>query len=66
MAHALLRLGVAKGDRVCILSPNSHFFLESYYAVTQIGAIIVPLNYQAHGERSRVHHQSRRREDRAR
>ncbi len=46
MAHALLALGVGKGDRVCILSPNSHFFLESYYAVTQIGAIIVPLNYR--------------------
>jgi len=45
-AHALLRLGVAPGDRVCILSPNSHFFLESYYAVAQIGAIIVPLNYR--------------------
>jgi len=45
-AHALLRLGVEPGDRVCILSPNSHFFLESYYAVAQIGAIIVPLNYR--------------------
>ncbi|MEX2227155.1 MAG: long-chain-fatty-acid--CoA ligase [Dehalococcoidia bacterium] len=46
LAHALPRLGVATGDRVCILSPNSHFFLESYYAVAQIGAIIVPLNYR--------------------
>ena len=39
LAHALLDLGVRKGDRVCILSPNSHYFLESYYGVTQIGAI---------------------------
>ena len=46
LAHALLALGIAKGDRVCVLSPNSHFFLESYYGVTQIGAIIVPLNYR--------------------
>lgn len=46
LAHALLALGVGKEDRVCILSPNSHFFLESYYGVTQIGAIIVPLNYR--------------------
>ncbi|MEX2159238.1 MAG: long-chain-fatty-acid--CoA ligase [Dehalococcoidia bacterium] len=45
-AHALLALGIAPGDRVCILSPNSHFFLESYYAVPQIGAILVPLNYR--------------------
>jgi len=46
LAHALLSLGVSPGDRVCILSPNSHFFLESYYGVTQIGAILVPLNYR--------------------
>ena len=46
LAHALLSLGIEKGDRVCILSPNSHFFLESYYGVTQIGAILVPLNYR--------------------
>ncbi|MEX2247499.1 MAG: long-chain-fatty-acid--CoA ligase [Dehalococcoidia bacterium] len=46
LSHALVRLGVQAGDRVCILSPNSHFFLESYYGVAQIGAIIVPLNYR--------------------
>jgi fatty-acyl-CoA synthase len=46
LGHALLALGVKKGDRVCILSPNSHYFLESYYGVTQIGAILVPLNYR--------------------
>jgi fatty-acyl-CoA synthase len=46
LGHALLTLGIQKGDRVCILSPNSHFFLESYYGVTQIGAILVPLNYR--------------------
>jgi len=46
LSHALLALGIRPGDRVCILSPNSHFFLESYYGVAQIGAIIVPLNYR--------------------
>ncbi len=46
LGHALLSLGIEKGDRVCILSPNSHYFLESYYGVTQIGAILVPLNYR--------------------
>ena len=66
LAHALLGLGVQPGDRVCILSPNSHFFLESYYGVTQIGAIIVPLNFRLTARRSRVHHQPRRRDDRAR
>jgi fatty-acyl-CoA synthase len=46
MSNALLSLGVEQGDRVCILSPNSHFFLESFYATSQIGAILVPLNYR--------------------
>ena len=46
LSHALLAAGVSKGDRVCILSPNSHFFLESFYGVSQIGAILVPLNYR--------------------
>ena len=46
LSNALLELGVSEGDRVCILSPNSHFFLESFYATSQIGAILVPLNYR--------------------
>ena len=46
LSHALLGLNVAPGDRVCILSPNSHFFLESFYATSQIGAVLVPLNYR--------------------
>ncbi|MFP6663155.1 MAG: long-chain-fatty-acid--CoA ligase [Deltaproteobacteria bacterium] len=46
LSHALRGLGVEKGDRVCMLSPNSHFFLESFYATSQIGAVLVPLNYR--------------------
>lgn len=46
LSNALLALGVKKGDRVCILSPNSHFFLESIYGTSQIGAILVPLNFR--------------------
>ncbi len=46
LSRALTRLGIQKGDRVCILSPNSHFFLESFYGTSQIGAILVPLNYR--------------------
>ena len=43
LSNALLSLGLEKGDRVCILSPNSHFFLESFYATSQIGLVLVPL-----------------------
>ena len=46
LAHALLACGIQQGDRVCILSPNSHYFLESFYATSQIGAVLVPLNYR--------------------
>ena len=46
LSHALLGAGIRKGDRVCMLSPNSHFFLESFYGTSQIGAILVPLNYR--------------------
>jgi fatty-acyl-CoA synthase len=46
LAHGLLSLGIRVGDRVCILSPNSHFFLESFYATSRIGAVLVPLNYR--------------------
>ncbi len=50
LSNALLKMGVKKGDRVCMLSPNSHFFLESFYATSQIGAILVPLNYRLSSE----------------
>jgi len=46
LSNALLDLGLTQGDRVCILSPNSHFFLESFYATSQLGIILVPLNYR--------------------
>ncbi len=46
MARALRDLGVRRGDRVCILSPNSHFFLESFYATSRLGAVLVPLNFR--------------------
>ena len=42
----LQRLGVGKGDRVAYIAPNTHAHLEGYYAVPQIGAVIVPINYR--------------------
>src|SRR4051794_36523286 len=43
---ALQALGVARGDRVAYIAPNTHAQLESFYAVPQIGAVVVPLNYR--------------------
>src|SRR5205809_6332220 len=42
----LQKLGIGPGDRVAYLSPNTHPQLESFYAVPQIGAVLVPLNYR--------------------
>src|SRR5690349_15616242 len=42
----LQRLGVAPGDRVAYIAPNTHAHLEAYYAVPQIGAVLVPINYR--------------------
>lgn len=41
---SLRRLGVKKGDRVALHLPNSPEYLISFFAVTRIGAVVVPLN----------------------
>lgn len=43
---ALQALGVKPGDRVAYIAPNTHAQLESFYAVPQIGAVVVPINYR--------------------
>src|SRR5687768_1907467 len=43
---ALQRLGVGAGDRVAYIAPNTHRQLESFYAVPQIGAVLVPINFR--------------------
>jgi fatty-acyl-CoA synthase len=43
---ALQGLGVTAGDRVATIAPNTHAQLESFYAVPQIGAVLVPINYR--------------------
>ncbi|MDQ7008371.1 MAG: long-chain-fatty-acid--CoA ligase, partial [Acidobacteriota bacterium] len=45
-AGALRELGVARGDRVACIAPNTHALLESFYAVPGIGAVLVPINYR--------------------
>jgi fatty-acyl-CoA synthase len=45
-SSALQQLGVAAGDRVAYIAPNTHAQLESFYAVPQIGAVLVPINYR--------------------
>jgi acyl-CoA synthetase (AMP-forming)/AMP-acid ligase II len=43
-ASGLRSLGIEKGDRVAVLMRNSPAYVELLYAVTQIGAVLTPLN----------------------
>jgi fatty-acyl-CoA synthase len=45
-SSVLQRLGVKKGDRVAYIAPNMLAQLESFYAVPQLGAVLVPINYR--------------------
>ena len=44
LAHGLTAEGIAAGDPVALLLPNSPAFVISFLAVAAIGAIVVPLN----------------------
>ncbi len=44
LAGALRAAGVAPGDRVAVLAPNSHVLLAAHYAVPFAGAVLVALN----------------------
>src|SRR5947209_2879821 len=39
-------LGVGHGDRVAYIAPNPLAQLESFYAVPQLGAVLVPINFR--------------------
>jgi fatty-acyl-CoA synthase len=39
-------LGVKQGDRVAYIAPNTHAQLAAFYAVPQLGAVLVPINYR--------------------
>ncbi|MDX6391349.1 MAG: hypothetical protein QOJ73_2412 [Streptosporangiaceae bacterium] len=45
-SSALQGLGIGRDDRVATIAPNTHTQLESFYAVPQIGAVLVPVNYR--------------------
>src|SRR2546421_9055890 len=49
-SSALQAMGVGRGDRVATIAPNTHAQLEAFYAVPQIGAVLVPINYRLTAE----------------
>ena len=44
LSGALRERGVAPGDRVAVVSSNSHLLLEAHYGVPLAGAVLVALN----------------------
>lgn len=44
LAAGLYRLGVKKGDRVALMSPNSPHYVVAYLAIQKIGAVVVQVN----------------------
>jgi len=49
LCHFLLERGVQKGDRVSVLLYNCHQYIEIFFALSKIGAILVPLNWRLAG-----------------
>ena len=43
-ANAFLKLGIQKGDRVCLMLPNSPEFLFSWFGLNKMGGVMVPIN----------------------
>ena len=48
-AHLFESIGIGKGDRVGVLLQNSNQYLEIFFALSKIGAILVPINTRLAG-----------------
>jgi len=46
LSHFFINLGVKKGDRVALLLRNSRQYIEMFFALSRIGAILVALNWR--------------------
>ncbi len=46
LASGFVSLGVQRGDRIVLLLKNSPEFVISFFAITMVGAVAVPLNIQ--------------------
>jgi fatty-acyl-CoA synthase len=53
MARRLEELGIAEGDRVAIVSPNSARFLISFWGTSKYGRVLVPINFRLNAEEIR-------------
>src|SRR5438105_2559621 len=49
-AAGLDRLGVGRGERVAIVSPNAARFLVSFFGVSGFGRVLVPINFRLNAD----------------
>lgn len=47
--HAIQKIGIGPGDRVAILALNEPEYLDLYFGLGKIGAIMVPINHRLAG-----------------
>lgn len=50
LANGLIERGIAAGDRVAILSRNSHVFAALRFALARIGGVLVPVNFMLNAQ----------------
>ena len=53
LGRGLGKFGVGKGDRVAVLSRNSHSFAALRFALARIGAVMVPINFMLNSDEIR-------------
>ncbi|MCL4515007.1 MAG: long-chain fatty acid--CoA ligase [Firmicutes bacterium] len=44
LSNSLRKLGIEPGDRVALILPNCPQYVIAYYAILQLGAVVVPIN----------------------
>ena len=61
LAGMLQQQGVQPGDTVAIMDWDSHRYLECFFAVPMMGAVLHTINIRLFGRAAHLHHQPRRR-----
>jgi carnitine-CoA ligase len=49
IANALAGLGIGHGDRVLVMLPNGVEFLQAWFGINRLGAVLVPINIAYNG-----------------